>query len=717
MSVAAAARPACTVCAIHMESVFSVAGMDCAEEAAILERRLTPLAGVERLAVDVMGQKLHVAYDAAVVSAARISEAVAETGMQAWLEHERPAEAIGSREGMWPLAVGGAAALVGIALELATPATRWPWPAFALAIAVSGQQPLRKALLSLRRRSLDIHVLMLLAVAGALVLGEWAEAATVVWLFAASQWLEVRTMERARDAIRAVMTLAPTDALVKHGDHEHRTPLDRVLPGAIVLVAPGEKVPLDGVVVAGQSDVNQAPITGESLPVDRGPGDEVFAGTINGHGALELRVTRAVRDTTLARIVHLVETAQAERAPAQQFIDRFARWYTPAVVVAAALVFLVPVVTLGAPAGEWGYRALVLLVVACPCALVISTPVSIVAALATAARRGVLIKGGAHLERLAGVRVVAFDKTGTLTCGEPVVVTIEPMGEGAGDGRHEAWTAAAAVEARSQHPIARAIVDAARAQGIEVAGAADVAVLPGRGAEGTWRGVHVVVGNARLMRERDLATVEVERVTDGMAARGETAVFVALDRRLRLALGVADRARPMAADVVRRLREQGIAHVALLTGDTPQAAAVLAAAAGVTDVRASLLPEDKLAAVRALRTAHGPTAMVGDGVNDAPALAAADVGIAMGVIGSAAALEAADIALMSDDLLKIPYVLRLSRATLANVRLNVALALGLKIAVLALAVAGRSTLWMAVLADTGASVLVVANAMRLLRHR
>ncbi len=717
MSVEAAARPACTVCAIHMESVFSVAGMDCAEEAAILERRLTPLAGVERLAVDVMGQKLHVAYDAAVVSAARISEAVAETGMQAWLEHERPAEAVGSRDGMWPLAVGGAAALAGIALELVTPATRWPWPAFALAIAVSGQQPLRKALVSLRRRSLDIHVLMLLAVAGALVLGEWAEAATVVWLFAASQWLEVRTMERARDAIRAVMTLAPTDALVKHGDHEHRTPLDRVLPGAIVLVAPGEKVPLDGVVVAGQSDVNQAPITGESLPVDRGPGDEVFAGTINGHGALELRVTRAVRDTTLARIVHLVETAQAERAPAQQFIDRFARWYTPAVVVAAALVFLVPVVALGAPAGEWGYRALVLLVVACPCALVISTPVSIVAALATAARRGVLIKGGAHLERLAGVRVVAFDKTGTLTCGEPVVVTIEPIGEGAGDGRHEALTAAAAVEARSAHPIARAIVDAARAQGFEVSGAADVAVLPGRGAEGTWRGAHVVVGNARLMRERDLATVEVERVADGMAARGETAVFVALDRRARLALGVADRARPVAADVVRRLRELGIAHVALLTGDTPQAAAVLAAAAGVTDVRAGLLPEDKLAAVGALRAAHGPTAMVGDGVNDAPALAAADVGIAMGVIGSAAALEAADIALMSDDLLKIPYVLRLSRATLANVRINVALSLGLKMAVLALAVAGLSTLWMAVLADTGASVLVVANAMRLLRHR
>ena len=291
------------------------------------------------------------------------------------------------------------------------------------------------------------------------------------------------------------------------------------------------------------------------------------------------------------------------------------------------------------------------------------------------------------------------------------------MGEGGGDGRHEALTAAAAVEARSAHPIARAVVHAAHAQGLEVSGAADVAVLPGRGAEGTWRGARVVVGNARLMRERDLATIELDRVADDMAARGETAVFVAVDGRARLALGVADRARPAAADVVLQLRAQGIGHVALLTGDTPQAAAVLAAAAGVTDVRAGLLPEDKLAAVRALRVKHGPTAMVGDGVNDAPALAAADVGIAMGVMGSAAALEAADIALMSDDLLKIPYVLRLSRATLANVRINVALSLGLKVAVLALAVAGLSTLWMAVLADTGASVLVVANAMRLLRHR
>ena len=715
--MASPAVSACPTCAIHVEAIFHVAGMCCADEALLLERRLRPLAGVERLSVDVIGQKMHVAYDGALLTSARITGAVAETGMRAWLEHERPVDPPASADDMWPLALAGVVTGAGVALQLLVPDARWAWPAFALSIAVAGRQPLRKALTSVRRRTLDIHVLMLLAVAGALALGDWAEAATVVWLFAASQWLEVRTMERAREAIRSVITLAPTDAIVKHGGHEHRMPVSRIEPGAILLVAPGEKIPLDGVVTAGHSDVNQAPITGESLPVDRAPGDEVFAGTINGHGALELRVTRAVRDTTLARIVHLVETAQAERAPAQQFIDRFARWYTPAVVVAAALVFLVPVVFLGAPTGAWAYRALVLLVVACPCALVISTPVSIVAALATAARRGVLIKGGAHLERLAGVRVVAFDKTGTLTCGEPVVVTITRVAGGAGGDEGDALAAAAAVEARSAHPIARAVVQAARSRGLEVTGATDVTVRPGRGAEGTWRGVRVLAGNTRFMREHGLATTAVERLAGELAARGETAVFVAVDGRARLGLGLADRPRPEAAEVVDLLRAHGIAHVALLTGDTPQAAAVLAAAAGVTDVRAGLLPEDKLAAVRELRAAHGPVAMVGDGVNDAPALAAADVGIAMGAIGSATALEAADIALMSDELRKIPYALRLSRATLANVRTNVAISLGLKAAVLALAIAGRSTLWMAVLADTGASVLVVANAMRLLRHR
>lgn len=708
----AASPVVCTRCAVHAESVFRVAGMDCAEEALILERRLTPLAGVEALQVDVLGQKMRVSYDAAVVSAAAIADAVAETGMKAWLEHERPVETPSADAATWPLAVSGAAVAFGLGVQYVAADPRWAWPLFAVAVVLAGRQPARRGVASLLRRVLDIHVLMLVAVTGALVLGDWAEAATVIWLFAVSQWLEVRTMERARRAIRGVMALAPTEARVKHGDHEHVTAVDLVLPGAIIVVAPGQKVPLDGIIVAGTSDVNQAPITGESLPVPRGVGDEVFAGTINGQGALDVRVTRAVRDTTLARIVHLVETAQAQRAPAQQFIDRFARWYTPAVVLAALAVFLVPVVA-GGSAAEWGYRALVLLVVACPCALVISTPVSIVAALATAARHGVLIKGGAHLERLAGVRVVAFDKTGTLTSGEPEVRSLVPFGDADVD---DTLGAAAAVEQRSAHPIAGAVVEAARARGLLAGVAEDVRDLPGRGAEGRWRGRHVLVGNATLIAERGMTSSQAA-LADALGARGETTVYVAIDGALRLAIGVADRPRAVAADVVRLLRGHGVTHVALLTGDTAASADALARATGVTDVRAGLLPGEKLMAVHALRAAHGPVAMVGDGVNDAPALAAADVGVAMGAAGSAAALEAADVALMSDELQKLPYAIRLSRATLTNVRVNIAIALGLKAAVLVLAVFGRSTLWMAVVADSGASVLVVANAMRLLRHR
>ena len=704
---------ACTKCALHAESVFRVAGMDCAEEARILERRLLPIAGVESIAVDVLGQKMRVAYDAAIVTTGAIADAVGETGMKAWLEHERPVEPAASGDGAWPLAVAGALVAAGIGGQWLAP-DRWlAWPAFALAVLLSAREPAARALASLRRRTLDIHVLMLVAVSGALALGDWAEAATVVWLFAVSQWLEVRTMERARRAIHGVLTLAPTEARVKHGDHEHRTPVDRVAPGTIVLVAPGEKVPLDGVIEAGRSELNQAPITGESLPVVRGPGDEVFAGSINGQGALDVRVTHGVRDTTIARIVHLVEAAQAQRAPAQQFIDRFARGYTPAVVVLALAVFLVPL-AFGGSAAAWGYRALVLLVVACPCALVISTPVSMVAALATAARHGVLVKGGAHLERMAGIRVVAFDKTGTLTHGRPAVVAQHAIDD---TRAREALAAAAAIERRAHHPVARAIVDAALAAGSETTAADGVLAWPGRGAEGTWRGRDVVVGNTRLFEERGLLDDQARAAADAVTRDGAAPVLVALDGRVALVLAVRDTVRPVARDVVRLLREQGVAHVAMLTGDAPDAAAPVAIEAGVSDVRAGLLPGDKLGVVEALRRAHGPVAMIGDGVNDAPALAAADVGVAMGAMGSAAALEAADVALMSDELQKLPYALRLSRAALRNVRMNVALSLGLKAAVLVLAVAGVSTLWMAVLADSGATVLVVANAMRLLRHR
>ncbi|HET9268952.1 MAG TPA: cation-translocating P-type ATPase, partial [Vicinamibacterales bacterium] len=512
---------------------------------------------------------------------------------------------------------------------------------------------------------------------------------------------EARTLARARGAIRALLDLSPRDAIVRRAGLEQRVPIDDVFAGDVVVVRPGDKMPVDGVVSAGYSDVNEAPITGESLPADKGPGSEVYAGTINGHGALELAVTRVGRDTRVARIIHLVEEAQARRAPIQSFVDRFGRIYTPAVIVAALAIAIVPPL-FGGPALAWVYRALVLLVVSCPCALVISTPVSIVAAVSAAASRGVLIKGGASLERLAAIKVLAFDKTGTLTAGELSVAGVEAA---PGVMRNDVLAAAAAVEAHSSHPVAVAVVAQARHDGIAVPAASGVRARPGLGVEGRVEGRDVVVGNARLM----------EMV--GVAVPPGAGVFVAIDGRLAGALSLADRPRAQARDALDLLRHAGVRRVAMLTGDDSTVAKRVAEQVGVDEYRAALLPDQKHAAIHELRAAYGPVAMVGDGINDAPALAAADVGIAMGAVGSDVAIEAADVALMSDELLKLPFALRLARATLRNVKTNVAVSIALKAVFLVAAVTGTATLWMAVLADTGASVIVVANALRLLRAR
>lgn len=710
---AVATAPACARCTVHAESVFRVDGMCCGEEAAILRRRLTPISGIEDVSADIIGQRLHVKYDAALLSTNVIVEAVAETGMRAWLEHEEPIVSPSSKARGVLVAVSGAALAVGLVLQFAGVAAPIAIAAFVTAAVTGGVFPGRRAIRSLRTRELDINVLMLVAVAGAMFLGEWAEAGTVVFLFAIAQWLESRSMDRAREAIRSLMDLTPDQARVRHDDREELVPVEQIAIGTVMLIRPGEKIPLDGEIVLGRSDVNQAPITGESLPADKGPGDEVFAGTINGHGAIEVAVTRRRRDTTLARIIHLVETAQAQRAPAQQFIDRFARYYTPAVIGLASLIAAVPPLV-GGSFDEWFYRALVLLVVACPCALVISTPVSIVSALAGAARRGVLVKGGIHLERLAAVKVVAFDKTGTLTHARVRVTGIFPA-----DGITEAelLATAAAVESRSEHPIAAAIVGEARDRDLAFEAASNVRALPGLGAEGHVAGAAVLCGNVRLLTERGLLNPAATAETDRIAATGASPVIVARDGRILGILSVADEVRDVAADTVALLHRQGISRVVMLTGDQEAAAQSVASRLKIDEVRAGLLPADKVAAVQDLRRRYGSIAMIGDGVNDAPALAVADVGIAMGVIGSDAALETADVALMTDELPKVAYAIRLSRATVRNIHVNVALSLVLKAAFLVLAVSGMATLWMAVIADTGTSLIVVANAMRLLRQR
>jgi Cd2+/Zn2+-exporting ATPase len=704
---------ACTVCELHAESTFKIEGMDCREEVTLLERRFKTLAGIEDFSADVMGQRLHVRYDAARLSTSTIADAVADTGMRAWLEHEEPVAGAPTAERtrrslVW---LSGAALMTGLLLEQSQAAAAAP-SLFAVAIAAGLVAVGRRAWNSARARVLDINVLMVLAVAGAIVLQQYSEAAAVIFLFAVAQALEARTLERARLAITALMDLTPADALVRDDSGERRVGVDAIVPGAIIVVRPGDKIPLDGAVVSGHSEVNQSPVTGESLPIEKGPGDDVFAGTINGRGALDVRVTRLRRDTTLARIIHLVERAQSQRAPAQTTIERFARVYTPVVIVLAAAVAVVPPLAFGAIWQDWLYRALVLLVVSCPCALVISTPVSIVAALASAARKGVLIKGGMHLERASMVRCVAFDKTGTLTRGAPEVVDVLAL-----NGAHPSSIVhlAASVEQRSAHPIAQAILRHAAAAGCVVAPAERVTALPGRGTEGLVGGRRVLLGNHRLFEERSLCSAEIHERLAEIGAAGRTPVLVADGDQAIGIMAIADRAREASRATVELLREQGVERVVMLTGDSRGTAAAIAAELGVDEFGAELLPEDKVAAVDELRRRYGSVAMVGDGVNDAPALAAADVGIAMGAAGSDAALETADIALMADELLKIPYAFRLSRATVRNIKANLAISIVLKAAFIVAAVTGVATLWMAVLADTGASVIVIANALRLLR--
>ena len=616
------------------------------------------------------------------------------------------------------IAAGGLIIGLGAVLSWAgaVPASRL---LYVVATAICIGTPARRAWRSARSFVLDINVLMVIAVAGAMTLGDWLEAAAVVWLFGLAQALEARSLDRARHAIRTLMQQAPDVAVVRRGGQELEVQAADVRVSDIVIIRPGQRLPVDGVVVAGQSAMNQAPVTGESWPVEKGPGDEVFAGSINGGGALEVEAVRPASDSTIARIVRLVEQAQQRRAPIQTFVDRFARRYTPAVVgLAIVLAVVPPLVVAGADGwtrafGEWSYRALTLLVVACPCALVISTPVSIVSALTSAARHGVLIKGGTHLERLASVRCLAFDKTGTLTHNRVIVTDVLGVGSVSTTG---VLAVAAALESRSEHPIGRAIVDRAKIAGLDVVPGLGFKALPGLGAEAMVAAAPAIIGSHRLFEERRLCTEALHERIEEVEERGATPVLVGHGGEALGVIGLADRPRAAGSEVVAGLREQGVERVVLLTGDARPSAETMRRSAGLDEAHADLLPGDKAAALAKLRETYGPVAMVGDGVNDAPALAAADVGIAMGGAGNDVALETADVVLMSDDLGKLPYALRLSRATLRNIRMNVAIALSLKLAFVVLAASGVATLWMAIVADTGASLIVTANSLRLLRQ-
>ncbi|MCS7220940.1 MAG: heavy metal translocating P-type ATPase [Anaerolineae bacterium] len=759
----------------HLNSQISlhVTGIDCAECAQKLAKAVGQMEGAEQCRVHFSTARMTLEVNPQQISLDAIESRVrsldygisfSPTGQPQLVKnqglHQWARFATRLRQDMLTWIAGGLIALA-FAVSLAGAPSLYSQAFYGLAIVIGGYPIARKGVGTLRiNRTLDMNFLMTIAVLGAAAIGELAEGAWVVFLFSLGEALEGYTLDRARQSIRSLMSLAPAEATVLRpcldctghrgwalpngdiytggpcpwcGDSEHRVPVESLAVGDRILVKAGERIPMDGRVTKGHSAVDQAPITGESVPVDKGPGDEVFAGTINGSGVLEIEVTRLAADNTLSRIIRMVEEAQEQRAPIQRWIDTFARYYTPAVIVAAILVATIPPLLFGqpfldSPGGTrgWLYRALALLVIACPCALVISTPVSIVSAISAAARNGVLIKGGAYLEAIGQVAALAFDKTGTLTEGRPVLQHIYSIG---GNGHCTAAEAcpncaevlalAAAVERRSEHPLAQAVVEGARTRGVEemYAAAEEVFTLTGRGIRGWVNGGLVTVGSHRYFDAEYPHDPEFCQLVSQSEQAGQTTMLVYDGQRVRGYLSVADQARVSSRLAISQLKEAGIRRVVMLTGDNFSTAQAIARGLGIDEVHANLLPEDKVAAVKSLTARYQKVAMVGDGVNDAPALAAATVGIAMGGAGTAQALETADIVLMADDLGKLPWIVRLSQATRTVILQNVAFSLGVKALFLMLALPGLATLWMAVFADVGTSLFVILNGMRLLRRR
>ncbi|MBI5232160.1 MAG: cation-translocating P-type ATPase [Coriobacteriales bacterium] len=682
--------------------------------------------GVKHADLNFASGTLLIEYDLAADPRAAVVKAVESTGHglvpldQPAESEDIPARSFLDRYRAEIAAIGGVLfAALGAALELADAPSRLSILAFAISILFGGLLVWRRALVSLRARRLDMNVLMSVAVFGAAAIGEWGEAATVFFLFSLGGLLEARSLERTRRSIRDLMDLTPPTARIVRGGQTIEVQLDEVTIGETVIVRPGERVPLDAVVSEGSSALDEAPITGESVPVDKQVGDALFAGSLNTTGLLRAVVSSTAADSTLARIVFMVEEAQASRAPSQRLVDRFSAYYTPIVVVLAALIAVIPPlvgIAFGLPTGgfvEWVQRALVMLVVACPCALVISTPVSIVSAITRASRDGVLVKGGTFLETAARVRAVAFDKTGTLTVGKPRVAQVLAL-----DGTTpEALLGIAAVlEAHSVHPIARAVVTAA-GDSVPSGSVQDFTDVPGHGVRGVYGGTSWMLGSPAVAEGEGFLTPEAAKAVASQEESGRTALVLVGDAEARAVIGVADMIRDEAPAAVGKLGRLGVEHTIMLTGDNERTAEAVASAVGVNSFLARLLPAGKTDAIRVLKERYGAVAMVGDGVNDAPALAASDIGIAMGAAGSDTALETADVALMRDDLTALPGFIALGGRTVNIIWQNVIFSIAVKFVVLALAVVGVATLWMAVFADTGVSLLVILNGMRLLRRK
>lgn len=695
-------------------SRFRIEQMDCPTEQGLIETRLGKLAGVSALEFNLLSRVLGVWH--ALPDEQTIIAAINELGFSAQpLAAEQPpaSATTPASKPWWPLALAGVAALAAELLHFSALAPEWAVAGVALlAILLSGLSTYKKGWVALKNRNLNINALMSIAVTGAVLIGQWPEAAMVMVLFALAELIEAKSLDRARQAIHGLLALTPEQATVLQADGSWQSvPASQVVIGAQVRVRPGERIGLDGVVSAGQSTVNQAPITGESLPVDKVAGDPLFAGTINQGGELHYQVSAAANNSTLARIIHAVEQAQGTRAPTQRFVDQFSRIYTPTVFALAVAVALMPPLLLGGAWLEWAYRALVLLVIACPCALVISTPVTIVSGLAAAARRGILIKGGVYLELGHQLRALALDKTGTLTHGRPVQTDYLALHSDACDPAQ----LAASLAQRSDHPVSQAIARHAEQQGLTLLPLVNFTALPGRGVSGLFDGQLYQLGNHRLVEELGLCSPALEALLEPLERQGKSVVLLCAPSQVLALFAVADTLKASSQAAIAELHQLGI-KTCMLTGDNAHTAAAIALQAGIDEAHGNLLPEHKLAAIHTLQGNGQIVGMVGDGINDAPALAQANIGFAMGAAGSDSAIETADVALMDDDLRKIPAFIRLSRRTAAILKQNIALALGVKALFLLITLTGHASLWMAVFADMGVSLLVVANGLRLLRQ-
>lgn len=701
-------------------AVFTIDNMDCPTEEALIRKKLGTMTGVTALDFNLMQRKLTVSHN--LPDSQPIQAALHAIGMNAVAQSELhpKAEQIPhhslSKKTWWKIGIAAMCALGAEIMAYSTGNETSP-AVLALALAaivLSGLDTYKKGWVALKNRNLNINALMSIAVTGAILIGQWPEAAVVMFLFTLAEAIEVLSLDRARNAIRSLMAMAPERATVQQADGSwHEIDARQVGIGMLVRVKPGERIPLDGHITTGQSAVNQAPITGESIPVAKTIGDSVFAGTINETGSFEYRVTSDASHSTLSRIIKAVEEAQGSRAPTQRFVDQFSKVYTPAVFLIALLVAVVPPLVFGQAWMDWIYKALVLLVIACPCALVISTPVTVVSGLAAAARRGILIKGGVYLEEGRKLKSLALDKTGTITEGKPAVTDVVPL---QGD-KEESLRLAASLAGRSDHPVSSAVSVYWKEQGGgELADIADFAAITGRGVKGRIGDQWIYLGNHRLVEELGICNTATEQVLDKLEAEGKTVIVICSEQAPLLVVGVADTVRETSRQAIKELHALGVRTV-MLTGDNPHTAKVIAANVGIDDARGSLLPEDKLQAIEAEIAVHHSVGMVGDGINDAPALAKAQIGFAMGAAGTDTAIETADVALMDDDLRKIPQFIRLSRQTGVILKQNIALALGIKVVFFILAFMGVATLWMAVFADMGGSLLVVANGLRLLKAR